>query len=458
VPRSKPYGALLALLLPACGGGGDAQEAAGKPLVDAETRALLQTLRYDEGPPPADPSNRVAELPEAVRLGQALFFDPRFSGPLIDGDNDGSDATLGMRGDAGRVSCASCHVPASGFVDSRSPHRQVSLAAQWTLRRAPTLLDVAFQPLFNWDGRRDSTWNQAAGVMESAREFNSGRLFVAQQMAALYREPYSALFGELPALDDAERFPPLAPAEAGCRERSTLEGTVYDCRGMPGDGADYDSLDPADQDAVTTVMVDATKAIGAYLRQLRCGASRFDAWLDGDTGALSESEQRGAQLFAGRAGCITCHSGPTLSDGKFHNVGMSPAPVAVAILDVNDHGAAEGIALALTDPLSTSGAFSDGDRGALPAAVGPEHEGAFRTPTLRCIERQPSFMHTGQLTSLSSVVSFFNRGGDRSGYPGMNELTPLELSEDERADLVSFLESLAGPGPAAELLTPPSEP
>jgi cytochrome c peroxidase len=204
-------------------------------------------------------------------------------------------------------------------------------------------------------------------------------------------------------------------------------------------------------------MVDATKAIGAYLRQLRCGASRFDAWLDGDADALSEGEQRGAQLFAGRAGCIACHSGPTLSDGKFHNVGMSPAPVAVAILDVNDHGAAAGIAAALTDPLSTSGTFSDGDRGALPAAVGPEHEGAFRTPTLRCIERQPSFMHTGQLTSLSSVVSFFNRGGDRSGYPGTNELTPLDLSENERADLVSFLESLAGPGPAAELLVPPSE-
>jgi cytochrome c peroxidase len=445
--------------LSACGGGGsDAPGDSTPPLVDAETRTLLETLRYDEGPPPADPSNRVADSLEAARFGRALFFEPRFSGQLIDGDNDGGDATLGVRGEAGRVSCASCHVPRSGFIDSRSPHRQVSLAAQWTLRRAPTLLDVAFQPLYNWDGRRDSTWNQAAGVIESAREFNSARLFVAQQIGALYREPYTALFGELPPLDDAERFPPLLPAEAGCRERSTLEGTVYDCRGLPGDGADYDAMAEGDQAAVTEVMVDATKAIGAYLRQLRCGASRFDAWLEGDAGALSESEQRGAALFAGRAGCISCHSGPTLSDGAFHNVGMSPAPVAVAIIDVNDRGAAAGIAAALTDPLGTSGDFSDGDRRALPEAVLAEHEGAFRTPTLRCIAEQPSFMHTGQLTSLASVVSFFNRGGDRSGYPGASEIAPLDLREEERADLVAFLQSLAGPGPEAELLEPPSEP
>jgi cytochrome c peroxidase len=127
----------------------------------------------------------------------------------------------------------------------------------------------------------------------------------------------------------------------------------------------------------------------------------------------------------------------------------------VAIVDSNDRGAAEGIAHALADPLSTQGEFSDGDRGALPDSVGPELEGAFRTPTLRCIAEQPSFMHTGQLGSLSSVISFFNRGGDRSGYPGTSEIGPLELSETERADLVAFVESLSGAGPDAALLEAP---
>jgi cytochrome c peroxidase len=458
VPRNSLAFGPLALAFAACSGSPAGDDPSAPALVNAEERALLRTLRYDDGPPPEDVSNRFADDPAAALLGQQLFFDPRLSGPLIEGDNDGSTATLGTRDEPGRVACAGCHVPSDAFVDTRSAHRQVSLASMWTLRRTPTLLDVSFRPLYNWDGRRDSTWNQAAGVMESEREFNSARLFVAEQLFELYREPYTALFGELPPLDDGARFPKLLPSEAGCRERVTMQGPVYDCRGKPGDAAEFDGLAPEDQTAVTEVMVNATKAIGAYLRKLRCGPSRFDAWLDGDQAALSESEQRGAALFVGRARCVTCHTGPGLTDGAFHNVGMSPAIVAVAIIDANDRGAAEGIAKALADPLSTRGAFSDGDRGVLPEGVGPELEGAFRTPTLRCIENQPSFMHTGQLRSLSSVVSFFNRGGDRSGYPGASELEALELTETESADLVAFLESLGGSGPEVALLEAPELP
>ena len=418
--------------------------------------ADLATLRYDDGPPPVDPSNRVVDDPAARSFGQRLFFDGSLSGPLIEADNDGGPATLGHVGEAGRVSCAGCHVPASGFVDTRSPHKQISLASQWTSRRTPTLLEVAFAPLFNWDGRRDALWNQAIGVMESAAEFNSGRLFVALQIYRLHKAEYEAVFGALPALDDAERFPQLAPDEAGCIEKATSSGPELVCRGKPGDGADYDGMDAEAQDAVTTVTVNVAKAMAAYVTQLRCGESRFDAWLDGDQEALSASEQRGAQLFVARGQCASCHSGPNLTDGKFHNVGLSPAQVAVAFIDHDDRGAAEGLAAALEDPLSTNGAHSDGDREQLPAAVTAEHEGAFRTPTLRCMNARPSFMHTGQLRTASQVVSFFNRGGDPPGnYPGVNELMPLDLSERDRADLVAFMAALEGDGPDASLRTAP---
>ncbi len=140
---------------------------------------------------------------------------------------------------------------ASGFVDTRSPHHQVSLAAQWTMRRTPTLLEVAFAPLYNWDGRRDAIWNQALGVMESNREFNSGRLFVAEQLFRLHRDEYEALFGPMPPLDDATRFPQLTPDTAGCVEVNTSMGSTFACRGVPGDTADYDSMQPADQALVT---------------------------------------------------------------------------------------------------------------------------------------------------------------------------------------------------------------
>jgi cytochrome c peroxidase len=88
--------------------------------------------------------------------------------------------------------------------------------------------------------------------------------------------------------------------------------------------------------------------------------------------------------------------------------------------------------------------------------VAAELEGAFRTPTLRCAASHPSFMHTGQITSLEQAVVFFDRGGDPSGaYPGTNELHAIGLSVRERADLVAFMGALAGPGPDAALLVAP---
>jgi cytochrome c peroxidase len=438
----------------AAGGAAGADDPA--PTFTADERAALAKLRYDDAAPPVDPSNHVADDPAARLFGQRLFFDSSLSGKLLEGDNDGTIATLGVKGEAGRVSCAGCHLPGSGFVDTRSPHHQVSLAAQWTMRRTPTLLEVAFAPLYNWDGRRDSIWNQALGVMESNREFNSSRLFIAERIFAAHKAEYEAIFGALPTLDDAARFPPLAPDTTGCTEVATPMGSTFTCRGVPGDHADYDGMQPADQALVSQVAANAAKAIAAYVRQLRCGAGRFDQWLDGDATALSRAEQRGAALFAGRGACASCHSGPRLTDGAFHNVGLSPAVVAVAIQDENDRGAAAGIAAALADPTSTSGALSDGDRHALPATVTPQMEGAFRTPTLRCVADHPSFMHTGQLTALDQVMAFFDRGGDRAGsYPGTNELAPLALSDRERADLVAFMSALAGPGPAAALRMPP---
>ena len=440
----------------AAGGAGGASADDPDPVLTDGARVMLAGLRYDDGPAPADPSNRVADDPAARAFGQALFFDRSFSGQLLEGDNDGSAATLGKRGDTGRVSCAGCHVPAFDFVDTRSPHAQVSLAAQWTLRRTPTLLEVAFAPLYNWDGRRDALWNQHLGVMESNREFNSSRLFVAEQIFRNHRADYEAIFGALPPLDDETRFPSLAPDTTGCVEVNTTMGSRFTCRGVPGDGTDYDGMAPADQALVTTVAVNAAKAIASYVRLLRCGAGRFDRWLDGDATALSRAEQRGAALFVGSAGCVSCHDGPRLTDGQFHNVGLAPAVVAVAIQDTDDHGASTGIAAALTDPLSTSGAFSDGDRHALPAAVGPALEGAFRTPTLRCISQQPSFMHTAQMSGLDQVIAFFDRGGDRvGGYPGTSELVPLGLTDLQRADLTAFIGALDGPGPAAELRAAP---
>jgi cytochrome c peroxidase len=407
--------------------------------------------------PGPDVSNRFADDAKAALLGQKLFFERAFSGPLLEGDDDGSPNTLGVKGQTGKVACAGCHVPSAGYLDNRSLGEQISLAAGWGRRRAPSLLDVGQARLLMWDGRHDALYNQPFGPLESPVEMNSSRLFAAEQLYALYRSDYEALFGPMPPLDDTTRFPVLSAAMTGCQPSTadptpTCNGAEH---GMPGDGAQFDAMAPADQQAVTQVVVNMGKALGAYERLLACGSSRFDQWMHGDASALSASEQRGAQVFIGRGQCSGCHSGPYMSDQQFHNIGLQPTPVAVVFIDANDPGASAGLMQAIADPLSVKGAFSDGDDGRLPASVGATMLGAFRTPTLRCVSQRPSFMHTGQIATLAQVVAFFARGGDPFGYEGTSEITALSLSAQDQGDLVAFLGALQGPGAPASLQQAP---
>lgn len=446
-------------LLTACSGDSDSDsKSAGSDPV----QALFASLSPETLPaPPLDVSNRWADDPAAARLGQRIFFDPGFAGPLLDPDNMGDSTTLGVMGETGKVSCAGCHIPEAGFVDARSPRKTTSLASGWGRRRTKPLLDVGQAKLLMWDGLHDALYNQPFTPLESAVEINSSRLYVAQRVYAEYRSDYEAIFGEIPvALDDDSRFPQLTAEQTGCRKLvTTLDGnqtTGQDCHGMPGDRAEYDSLAEADKELVTRIVVNLGKALGAYERKLSCGPGRFDAYVQGDNTALSDAELRGAKLFVGKAGCVTCHSGPYLTDQRFHNVGLAPGGVGAAgrNYDTNDRGATIGLHAALKDPLNVKGKFSDGDDGRLPETVPDSMEGAFRTPSLRCVSTRPSFMHTGHMHSLSDVVAFFARGGDSSGFEGKSENFDRNLSAEEQNDIVEFLKALDGPGPPAELLTP----
>ena len=424
-----------------------------------EEWAALQALAPDPLPsPPPDPTNAFGDDPLAAAFGQRLFFTPVFAGRLLDGDQNGYGTSLGEKGDTGKVACASCHVAEDAFTDTRSPSKQISLGAGWGKRRAPSLLDVGHTTLLMWDGRHDAMYNQVFGPFESAAEMNSSRLFVAQQVFALFREEYEAIFGAMPPLDDTARFPALSAELTGCTPLDGQAPLICDgeVHGSPGDGAEFDSMTPEDQDAVTRVVVNVGKAIGAYERLLSCGAGSFDAWMHGDESATTNSEKRGAKLFVGKADCVRCHSGPFMSDQQFHNVGLVPTLVAASFIDTNDMGAIEGLAGAQDDPLNTHGAFSDGDDDRLPATLDASLEGTFRTPMLRCVAMRPSFFHTGQALGLPPVIDFFDRGGDpEGGYPGTKEIAPLGLTSQEKQDLVAFLRTLDGPGPAAELLAPP---
>lgn len=289
-------------------------------------------------------------------------------------------------------------------------------------------------------------------------EMNSSRLYAAEQIFARYQADYEALFGPMPPLDDASQFPVLSAQLTGCQPQNpaapqpVCDGTYH---GMPGDHAEFDGMTASNQLAVTTVVVNAGKAIGAFERLLTCGPSPFDAWMHGSTTAVSRSAQRGAAVFVGKGGCVQCHAGPFMSDQQFHNVGLEPQIVQQAFIDANDQGAATGIAEAIADPLNSLGIFSDGSDGRLPATVSPQRLGAFRTPTLRCVSMRPTWMHTGQMGSLAAVVAFFNMGGNISGYPGTSEIHPIGLTDLDQRDLVAFMQALEGPGADPSYLQSP---
>ena len=461
-----------AVFLCSCGGSSpDGVQGGASPessWLNPSTLAALRELSPEAMPAlPADKSNRFANDPRAAELGHKLFFDPGFSGPLIDSDNSGDSHSLGRVGDTGKVACAGCHIPDAGFLDNRSVRAQVSLAAGWGKRRTKALFDIGHAKVIMWDGRHDALYNQPFQPLEGAIEMNSSRLYAAEQVYKRYRAAYETVFGPIPVpLDDATRFPQLDGKTTGCRSLSpTNEGV--DCHGLPGDGAEFDHLQSEqDKDEVTRISVNVGKALAAYERLLGCGPGRFDEWMHGKSDAMTPSEQRGAALFVGQradgstiVGCNGCHAGPFLTDQTFHNVGLQPVGVGPAgsFFDADDHGAKDGVAAVLADPLNVKGKFSDGDDGRLDDI--PEMlDGAFRTPSLRCVSLRPSFMHTGPILTLSDAVSFFDRGGNSTGFPGTSQNVARNFTAEELEDLVAFLKALDGPGPAADLVAVPQLP
>ena len=154
------------------------------------------------------------------------------------------------------------------------------------------------------------------------------------------------------------------------------------------------------------------RAIAAFERTILSGNAPYDRFVAGDRDAMSASAARGFALFVGKAGCVSCHAGANFTDERFHNIGIGMQQ------DKRDLGRYEVTKL-------------EKDRG------------AFKTPTLRDVAVRPPYMHDGSVATLAEVVAFYDRGGIAN--PGRSPLVRrLELSPEEQADLVAFMEALTG--------------
>ena len=163
---------------------------------------------------------------------------------------------------------------------------------------------------------------------------------------------------------------------------------------------------PDDAPAVSEASV--VKALASYVRSLVSPPTRFDAWIDGDAGALSAAEVRGFGLFTGKAGCMLCHVGWRFTDDRFHDIGLPG----------KDPGRA---------------AIPDGTPGRT----------AFKTPSLREVDRTAPYMHDGSLPTLAAVLRHYT-----GGFIARPTLAPhmdrrLRLTAREKADLIAFLRTLS---------------
>jgi cytochrome c peroxidase len=357
-----------------------------------------------------DPSNRVADDTRAAAMGRQIFFDTRLSVN-------------------GKVACATCHMPEQGFQDSIPLGKGVGT----TTRRTMPIAGTAYSPWLFWDGRKDSLWAQALGPLESAVEHGGNRTQYAHLIAQSYRAEYEALFGPLPNLSDTTRFP------AGA-------GPVED----PAARAAWERMAPEDREVVTRIYANLGKVIAAYERTIQPQPSRFDHYVEAllnNNGAavraaLSPEEVAGLRLFIGKGQCINCHNGPLLTNNDFHNTGVPAVPGLP-----EDTGRAAGVRQILADEFNCLSPYSDAqpeDCGELRFMKTDDHEleRQFKPPSLRDVAGRAPYMHAGQFASLREVLEHYNRAP--AAPAGHSELTPLNLSEEELAQLEAFLRSLSG--------------
>ena len=164
--------------------------------------------------PPDDPSNAFADNPAAITLGRKLYFETRYSGALLapynatDANGNAANGALGPAGQRGMVGCASCHDPATGGADNRSRPNETSLGASYTLRNAPTVINAAYSPVWQfWDGRADSLWSQALQPPEGIAECAGSRLKVVHVLYDNYKKDVRDLFGAESLPDSIESLP-----------------------------------------------------------------------------------------------------------------------------------------------------------------------------------------------------------------------------------------------------------
>lgn len=421
---------------------------------------------------------------EKEELGRLLFFDKILSGNR-------------------NIACATCHHPSLGTSDGVSlalgegasglgPERRAGAHETQGVheripRNAPALFNKGaheFTRMFH-DGRVETDEERfyEGGFVTPARwKLPSGldNVLAAQAMfpvispAEMAGQQGENGIADAMALNKAAG-PDGAWEQIAARLRGVPEYVQRFQRSFPG------SIETGDD----ITLVHAANAIAAFeAAAFRADNSPFDHALRGEE-ELDPSARRGMELFYGRAGCVTCHSGPFQTDHDFH---------AIAMPQIGP-GKSDGWDASYWRATGEKAFPEDYGRGRVTAKAKDRYR--FRTPSLRNVELTGPWGHDGAYDTLEAVVrhhldpegalesyqpaalppidgvletvasgsrlertwlsaqrraAFLRRDTWVQGNPTLrnelaerNELAPIELTDTDVDDLVAFLKSLTDP-------------
>jgi cytochrome c peroxidase len=167
----------------------------------------------------------------------------------------------------------------------------------------------------------------------------------------------------------------------------------------------------------------ASHAISAYFRTILTNQAPFQKWLKGEQNALTGNQKRGAILFFGKAGCVSCHNSPSFNGQQFAAVGVKDLDQNGYLVYKTNDGRSKGRA---GFTLKDSDLYK------------------FKVPELYNLKDAGFYFHGASKRSLKEVVQYFNAGipENPNVTPGQVDFRfkPLNLTDEEVEHLTSFLE------------------
>ena len=289
------------------------------------------------------------------------------------------------------VSCASCHHPDHGY--ARETQFGVGVQGQMGGRNSPVSYNRILSKAQFWDGRAPSLEAQAVGPIAAPIEMGNTHEKAVATLANIpgYKLQFEKIFG-----DGGTTIDNVGKAIAAF-ERAIVTGpSPYDY---------YERVAPF------LKLSEEDFADDAELK------AEFEAKLaDSKAHPMSESALRGKELFfSEKINCAHCHVGANFADELYHNL---------------------GIGMEKSEP----------DLGRFNVSKEEKDKGAFKTPTTRNVALTAPYMHDGSLKTLLEVVEHYNKGG--TANPTLSpKMKKLDMTEQEKLDLVAFMEACTGAFP-----------